>query len=300
MNIVYELLLFNRNCKNLIFNFNFMIINFDNLKSTLMSYKAIGIALLCMILIFWTLSFINWKIEDAKKIALLDVEKTKRIVDIEKEIKPLEKEINTLQTKLSPLLECRATIKNSLGQLDNPSCEKGDNDNKETLIPKAKAEEIVESDRDKILMERICNVSIHWKKSPLCNNWELYNSGKNIFESKGVSWSIALGIMFAESHIGANYAGTCNESWNNWGWIKWRIQDDWTAIKDQPIPNGWGCWLYKFDNVNDYFNSKANTLLKYKSCFSQERPIRCISFRYVGDPNVAEQSWIDNVAKIAF
>ena len=119
-----------------------MIINFDNLKSTLTSYKAIGIALLWMILIFWTLSFINWKIEDAKKIALLDVEKTKRIVDIEKEIKPLEKEINTLQTKLSPLLECRATIKNSLGQLDNPSCEKGGNDNKETLIPKAKAEEI--------------------------------------------------------------------------------------------------------------------------------------------------------------
>mgnify|MGYP003562394425 FL=1 len=134
--------------------------------------------------------------------------------------------------------------------------------------------------RDTTLMNRICKVYIHGRKSPLCDNRDLYNSWKKIFESKWVSRSIALGIMYAESHIGANYAWSCNSSWNNWGGIKRRITDDWKSVRDQKIPNWW-CRLYKFKSVEDYFNSKANTLVKYKSCFNRDKPIQCISKTYL-------------------
>lgn len=167
-----------------------------------------------------------------------------------------------------------------------------------TVTATIKAEPSV-NNRDKILMDRICAVNIHDRKSPLCNDWNLYNKWKEIFEKKWVSWSIALGIMYSESHIGANYAGTCDTSYNNWGWIKWRITDDGKAIKNQPIPQN-GCWLYKFNSVEDYFNSKANTLVKYKSCFSKDKPIECISYAYVGNRYVAERSWIARVAQIAY
>jgi len=146
-------------------------------------------------------------------------------------------------------------------------------------------------------MDNICKVNIRGQKSPLCNNRNLYNSWKEIFEKKWLSRKIAIGIMYAESHIGANYAGTCNVSWNNWWGIKWRKTDDWKSIKDQKIPNWWNCWLYKFDSVEDYFNSKANTLLTYKSCmnrWSNYDILHCISYTYAWNPKVAESSWIRN------
>lgn len=175
---------------------------------------------------------------------------------------------------------------------------KAEETNTWTVTATIKAEPSV-SYRDKILMDRICSVNINNRKSPLCNDWELYNKWKDIFEKKWISWSIAIGIMYSESHIGANYAGTCDTSYHNWWGIKWRITDDGKAIKDQPIPQN-GCWLYKFNSVEDYFNSKANTLSKYKSCFSKEKPIECISYAYVGNRYVAERGWIERVAKIAY
>lgn len=154
------------------------------------------------------------------------------------------------------------------------------------------------SKRDLLLMSRVC-----WTakgKSPMCNDWTMYYSWKKIFENAGVPRGIALWIMNAESNIWVNYAWTCDSSWNNrWG-IKWRKNDDWTTTKDQAIPNNWNCYLYKFDSIEDYFKSKANTLwLWYKSCFKTDNPIRCISYSYVWNPKVAEPSWIKNVAKIA-
>ena len=139
--------------------------------------------------------------------------------------------------------------------------------------------------RDTTLMNRICKVYIHGRKSPLCDNRDLYNSWKKIFESKWVSRSIALWIMYAESHIGANYAGTCDKSWNNWWGIKYRTWDDWQRYY-QPIPNDWNwnkwwCRLYKFDDVNDYFRSKANTLSRYSPCMNKSKPIQCISKTYL-------------------
>lgn len=152
-------------------------------------------------------------------------------------------------------------------------------------------------------MKRVCEHGrINGKVSPLCGNWTLYESLKGISEANGVPFSIALGITYAESHIGVNYAGTCDASFNNWGGVKWRIGYDGTAIKDQPVPvkyNGGSCWLYRFGSVEDYWASKMRTLSKYRSCFSQAKPITCISYKYVGDADVAETSWINRVALIS-
>ena len=122
---------------------------------------------------------------------------------------------------------------------------------------------------DETLMSRICDISIHWRKSPLCNNWELYNSWKKISEERWADRSIILGIMYSESHIGANYAGTCNSFWNNRWWVKARRDDDQKVKRDQPIPNNW-CWLYKFDSMEDYFITKANIIGNgYKWCLNR-------------------------------
>lgn len=129
----------------------------------------------------------------------------------------------------------------------------------------------------------------------------MYNLAKQIFEDRGVPFWIALWIMNAESTLGKNYAKWCNSTYNNWWGIKWKKLDDGTNVKDQPIPDANGCWMYRFDSMDDYFQSKANTLwIGYKACFSRDNPIRCISFAYVWDPNIAETSWINNVASIAF
>lgn len=156
---------------------------------------------------------------------------------------------------------------------------------------------------DETLMSRICNISIHWRKSPLCDNWELYNSWKRISQERWADRSIILWIMFAESHIWANFATTCNSSWNNWGWVKARRTDDGIVHRDQSIPNNW-CWLYKFDSMDEYFKTKANIISDgYGKCFtrnSKRSQIECISWKYVGSPSVAEQHRINNVMSIAY
>lgn len=149
--------------------------------------------------------------------------------------------------------------------------------------------------RDEILMQRICK---QW--SPMCDDWDMYRQAKKIFEDRWVPFDIALGIMNAESTIGKHYARWCNASYNNWGGIKWRKLDDGTNVKDQKIPDANGCWVYKFESMEAYFISKANTLgIWYKACFEREKPITCIAYSYVWNPNIAEPSWIRNVSMIA-
>ncbi len=156
--------------------------------------------------------------------------------------------------------------------------------------------------RDEVLMTRICKVYINGNKSPLCDDRNLYFSWKNIFQSKGISRDIALGIMYAESHIWSSYKW-CDASWNNrWG-VKARVLDDGKVSRDQKIPNWWNCWLYKFESMEDYFNSKANMLwVNYRWCFqrkSTKEKIICISYSYVWDPKVSETHWVNNVLFIA-
>lgn len=153
--------------------------------------------------------------------------------------------------------------------------------------------------REQIIMQRICDVKLNWKQSPLCNNWELFNSWVAIFKDHWVPYDIAFGIMYAESHIGINYAWDCNETRNNWGGLKRKIGEDGKAVKDQVIPN-WPnkkCRLYKFDSVTDYFHSKAHTLQKYSACFKKDKPIACISKSYL---TWDKKGWTARVGKISY
>jgi len=164
------------------------------------------------------------------------------------------------------------------------------------------------------LMDRICKISIHGRKSPLCNDRKLFNLWKKLSEERWADRKIILGIMYSESHIGANRAGTCNSSWNNrWG-VKARVYNNGKVSRDQAIPNNilrnnewkylWWCRLYKFKDMQDYFQSKANMIwVNYKWCFnrnSTKSKVECISKNYVGLPNVIEQSWVNNVMSIAY
>lgn len=173
---------------------------------------------------------------------------------------------------------------------------------------------VVKEKDNKTLVETKIEVSIQSESklmwivcrqwSPMCDDWDMYHRAKEIFEARWVDFWIALWIMNAESTLGKNYARWCDASYHNWGGIKWRLLDDWTRVKDQPIPDSNGCWMYKFDSMEDYFQSKANTLwLWYKTCFTHNQEIyskiKCISYAYVWDRNVAEQSWINNVFAIA-
>ena len=152
-----------------------------------------------------------------------------------------------------------------------------------------------EKSRSEVLMERVCK-----QKSPMCNDWDMFNSAKDIFEARWVPFWIALWIMNAESTLWRNYAWWCDASYNNWWGIKWKKNDDGSTTKDQPIPDSKWCWVYKFESLDEYFKSKANTLwLWYKACFSKNAPVRCISYAYVWNRYVAEQSWINNVMSIA-
>lgn len=272
-------------------------------KKTLI-YSAIVLIALIMWYI-WTNNYITYKITVAEH----DRKVQEFIVSKEKELKPLETQANELKLKIQPLKSCIEGVKKTLGTTEIFNCNKVT-----SIIPKANADEyntwlIINTpiakledkllDRDWILMKRICQYwKLNWKVSPLCNNWQLYDSMKWISEAYKIPFSIALGITFAESHIWVNYAWTCDSTYNNWWWVKWRIWSDWKAIKDQIIPQNW-CWVYKFGSVEDYWQSKMRTLQKYKSCFSKDKPITCISYAYVWNANVAEQSWISRVALIS-
>jgi hypothetical protein len=164
------------------------------------------------------------------------------------------------------------------------------------------------SARDYELMDRICAINKDGRKSPLCNDWILYELWKRISTERWAEWSIVLWIMLAESHIGANYVLWCDSSWNNWWGVKARRNDDQIVRKNQAIPNDWNwnhwpCWLYKFDSMEDYFITKANIIGDwYRWCFkrrTRRNMVECISYKYVWDPKVSELHWVNNVMSIA-
>ena len=152
-----------------------------------------------------------------------------------------------------------------------------------------------------MLHSQVCNIQIN---SPLCKDRQLFDRLYHLTEER-LPWKnfypILLGITNAESSLWLNFAkdrvgGTCTGR-NNWGWIKWKKSDSWESIKDQPIPDQYGCYLYKFESIEDYWISKVNTIrYGYKGCIDSPTPVRCMSFAYVGDRNVAEVSWIKNVS----
>lgn len=151
------------------------------------------------------------------------------------------------------------------------------------------------------LHEKVCQKQIN---SPLCKDEALFDRLYQITEER-LPWKnfypILLGITNAESSLGLNFAkdkvwGTCAGR-NNWGGIKWKKTDDGKSVKDQQIPDQFWCYLYKFDSIEDYWISKVNTIrFWYPWCVDSKTPVRCLSGKYVWDPNVQEESWINNVS----
>ena len=175
-----------------------------------------------------------------------------------------------------------------------------------TIIPKANAKVISKTaspvnDSTDIRL-RICKKV---PTSPLCNE-ENFEMAKAIAYKKALIWAIAdreeffrvgIGIMNSESTLGTNYARSCDSTYNNFWGIKWRILDTGEAVHDQTIPQN-GCYLYKFNTLEDYFGSKFNSLWKgYGKCFKTKDPVHCISGYYVWKPY--SPTWISNVKSIA-
>jgi len=150
------------------------------------------------------------------------------------------------------------------------------------------------------LFKSVCDAK---PSSPICDR-ATFDRLYKITEER-LPWKnffpILLGITNAESSLGTAYAKN-NKGWfctwyNNLGWIKWKKTDDGKSVRDQKIPDTNGCYLYKFDSIDDYWISKVNTIrFGYKGCVNSTTPIKCMSYAYVGDRNVAEISWINNVS----
>lgn len=151
-------------------------------------------------------------------------------------------------------------------------------------------------EQDKIIQQKICELwKLNWNVSPLCNNTLLYNNLKKISEDKWVDFQLMLWISYAESHIWANFAPWCslNTYYNLW-WVKARKLDNWLTLKNQPIPDKNWCRLYKFNSIEDYWNSKANSLKFWyinKQCSTPE----CISKWYVIWNWVIKEWWSKRV-----
>ena len=150
--------------------------------------------------------------------------------------------------------------------------------------------------KDKVdgkVMSKICELS---KDSPMCNNYTMLNKLKTIADNRNVDYKLLLGIMYAESHIWANFNKENCRQTNNWWWVKNRKYDDGTVSEkfdkqyqtlDKDLN---GCWLYYFEDVETFFESLANTIwIWYKSC--NEDPY-CIMKYYVGHESWA---WVRNV-----
>ena len=155
----------------------------------------------------------------------------------------------------------------------------------------------------KELDELFANVCKSKPSSPICDR-ATFDRLYKITEER-LPWKnffpILLGITNAESSLGTAYAKN-NKGWfctgyNNLGWIKYRKTDDGKSVRDQKIPDSNGCYLYKFDSIDDYWISKVNTIrYGYKGCVDSKSPIKCMSYAYVGDRNVSEASWVRNVS----
>lgn len=164
------------------------------------------------------------------------------------------------------------------------------------------------------LHQKVCQKQIN---SPLCKDYELFERLYHITEERLPNkqfFPILLGITNAESSIGLDFArdsvwGFCN--WrNNWGGTKYQIHDDNTRTYSRELNwflygqkysgrfvDQFGCNLYPFESIEEFWITKVNWMrYGYKWCIDSKTPIRCLSYKYVGSPDVAEESWIHNVS----
>lgn len=144
------------------------------------------------------------------------------------------------------------------------------------------------------VMSKICELS---ENSPMCWDYTMLLKLKYVADVRDVDYKLLLGIMYAESHIWANFNIHNCWSTNNWAGLKARKYDDGTMsewfdkqyekLNDSNLN---GCRLYKFDTVEQFFESLANTIsIWYAKC--NEDPY-CIMKSYVGHESGA---WVRNV-----
>lgn len=143
-------------------------------------------------------------------------------------------------------------------------------------------------------MQKICWVS---EKSPLCNNYDLYNVLKAIANKYNVPVWLMLWIMHKESKLWTSYHHTntadCRENTNNRHGSKANHTSEWAKRTTTVWP--W-CRLQKYDTIEEGFISLARTLwIGYKTCIESDNPTVCISYRYVGDANVSEPTRVYTV-----
>lgn len=145
------------------------------------------------------------------------------------------------------------------------------------------------------LHAKICQKT---SKSPLCEDIEILRRIDSIAREKWVPTGLIIGIMFAESTLSTNYNKPACKSYNNPYGIKGRKYDNgkvewYTKTIGRADENG--CWLYKFDSIDEATYSLANTIsIWYKGC---NNSVRCLAFSYVWHPDVAEESWIKRVSQ---
>lgn len=140
------------------------------------------------------------------------------------------------------------------------------------------------------MMERICKYwQIHWRTSPLCNDWDLYHELKTLSNSVWVDFGLMVGITYAESHIWSNRNPSidCALS-NNRAGIKNNFERDRNYRQ--------GCWLHQYDNIQWFWLDFAKILKRGyidKDCKTAD----CIARRYVrGDWWLeGKQGWINRV-----
>lgn len=180
------------------------------------------------------------------------------------------------------------------------------------FVPKASAQEIFsvtenlsEENRGnqnlEKLHEKICTIQ---SKSPLCEDFSLLERLKKITADRIPDnphiFPILLGITNSESSLGTNYAphaGCAN--YNNLGGVKWRKTDDGKSVRDQTIPQADGCWLYRFDSLEDYWKSKVNTIrYGYAGCLADNptTTLQCISRWYVRGNGIVKPDWVRNAS----
>lgn len=118
--------------------------------------------------------------------------------------------------------------------------------------------------------------------SPLCNDRKQYADIETISKTHWLDMEVLIGISYAESHIGTNFAPSqdCSRM-NNWAWIKSKKKDDWTSVKYK-LPYSW-CRLYPFKDMTEFWNSLANTIsMWYVKWWCNN--LRCLSSWYVWSP----------------
>lgn len=156
--------------------------------------------------------------------------------------------------------------------------------------------ETIKNNNIETLHAKICKTT---SKSPLCEDIEILRRIDSIAKEKWVPTGLIIGIMHAESSLSTNYNKPICKTRNNPYWIKGRKFDNGKTVM---YNNGKGrdsdwCYLYHFDSIDEATYSLANTIsIGYKGC---NNSVRCLSRKYVGDPEVEEESWIGRVNKFA-